>query len=204
MSGAAMLTAGFADPARDSQRCFRAVLEAMSRPGRVQRLDPALLAEPPHPLGRAAAAVLLTLADADTPVWLDPDAAAAAPWLAFHAGCPWAVEPGAAAFALGFGAAPPPFDALDPGTEEAPQESTTLVLMVESLAEGPGAGAWSLRGPGIETLHHLRVAGLAPGFAATWAANHARFPRGVDVILCAGDALAALPRSVRIAEGATG
>lgn len=204
MSGAALLTAGFADPARDSQRCFRAVLEAMSRPGRVQRLDPALLAEPPHPLGRAAAAVLLTLADADTPVWLDPDAAAAAPWLAFHAGCPWAAGPGEAAFALGFGAAPPALAALAAGTEEAPQEGATLVLMVEALADGPGAGAWQLRGPGIETLHHLRVGGLAPGFAAAWAANHARFPCGVDVILCAGEALAALPRSVRIVEGMPG
>lgn len=204
MSGAALLTAGFADPARDSQRCFRAVLEAMSRPGRVQRLEPALLAEPPRPLGRAAAAVLLTLVDPDTPVWLDPDAAAAAPWLAFHAGCPWAARPEEAAFVLGFGAAPPALAALAPGTEEAPQEGATLVLMVATLAEGPGAGAWQLRGPGIETEHHLRVTGLAPGFAASWAANHARFPRGVDVILCAGDALAALPRSVRIVEGMTG
>jgi len=45
------------------------------------------------------------------------------------------------------------------------------------------------------------VAGLPPGFLAEWEANRALFPRGVDVILCAGDHLAALPRTVRIEEG---
>jgi alpha-D-ribose 1-methylphosphonate 5-triphosphate synthase subunit PhnH len=30
--------------------------------------------------------------------------------------------------------------------------------------------------------------------------NHTLFPRGVDVLLCAGDSIAALPRSVTIAE----
>ena len=54
-----MLTAGFADPVLDAQACFRAVLEAMSRPGRIQRTGTAL--KPPEPLNRAAAAVLLTL-----------------------------------------------------------------------------------------------------------------------------------------------
>ena len=39
---------------------------------------------------------------------------------------------------------------------------------------------------------------LPAGFAAAWAANHAKFPRGIDLILCAGTEIAALPRSVRI------
>jgi alpha-D-ribose 1-methylphosphonate 5-triphosphate synthase subunit PhnH len=45
------------------------------------------------------------------------------------------------------------------------------------------------------------VAGAPQGFMAEWAANAVRFPRGVDVILCAGDTIAALPRSVSIREG---
>ena len=192
-----MLLPGFADPALGAQRCFRALLEAMSRPGRVQRLPDGLLAPPP-PLCLAAGAVLLGLADADTPVWLDaPAASCAADWLRFHAGCPLVEEPQNAAFALACGA-PPPLEAFAAGTEEAPQDSATLVLQVEALDRGTPL---RLAGPGIETEHALRVQGLPPGFVMDWTRNQARFPRGVDVVLCAGAALVGLPRTVRIVEG---
>ncbi|MEO3473748.1 phosphonate C-P lyase system protein PhnH [Roseomonas sp. CAU 1739] len=187
------LTPGFADPVLDGQATFRAVLEAMSRPGRVQRAGGAL--RPPAPLNRAAAAVLLTLADADTPFAHDagPDAEA---WLRFHCGMPL-VPAASAAFVLATGAAPA-FSALAQGSEEEPQGGATLVLQVAALAEGEG---WRLTGPGIEHEHRLRVDGAPAGFLAAWAANRVGFPCGVDVVLCAGDRLAALPRSVMIAEG---
>lgn len=188
---AGTLAAGFADPVLDAQRCFRAVLEAMSRPGRVQRV--AALPETPAPLDTAAAAVLLALADADTPVWLDAGSAAEA-WLRFHAGCPITAAPAEAAFALACGA-PPPLRALAQGTEEEPQRSATLILQVAALEEGAG---WHLAGPGIEREHRLLVEGLPADFPAQWAANRALFPRGVDVILCAGDRLAALPRTTAL------
>jgi alpha-D-ribose 1-methylphosphonate 5-triphosphate synthase subunit PhnH len=190
-----MLTAGFADPALDAQRCFRAVLEAMSRPGRVQHLPPGLV-EPPPPLGLAAGAVLLTLADADTPVWLDRAAAPAADWLRFHAGCPLVAAPGNAQFVLACSGMPD-FETLAQGTEEAPQDSATLVLQVASLAQGM---ALRLTGPGIASEHRLHVEGLPADFPQRWARNAALFPRGVDVILCAGGSLTALPRSLRIEE----
>ncbi|WP_135466380.1 phosphonate C-P lyase system protein PhnH [Crenalkalicoccus roseus] len=193
MSLAPPLSPGFAAPATEAQRCFRALLEAMSRPGRVRSLPAP--AAPPAPLGPAAAAVLLTLADADAPVWLDAGPAAEA-WARFHAGCPLVAEPGAAAFALATGA-PPALDALEAGTEEEPHRSATLILQVAALEEGAG---WRLSGPGIEREHRLAVAGLPEGFLAQWAANRRRFPRGVDVILCAGVRVAALPRTVTIGE----
>lgn len=188
------LTAGFAEPVLDAQRCFRAVLDAMSRPGRVQRL--AGLPEPPAPLGATAAAVLLTLADADTPVWLDAGADAAA-WLRFHAGAPLVPRPAEAAFLLACGR-PPALRDLAQGTDEEPHRSATLVLQVASLEEGTG---WRLTGPGIEQAHRLRVTGLPAEFLAEWQANRARFPCGVDLILCAGDCLAALPRTTTLEIG---
>jgi alpha-D-ribose 1-methylphosphonate 5-triphosphate synthase subunit PhnH len=191
MSG---LLPGFADPVLDAQSSFRAVLEAMSRPGRIQRLrrPPA----PPPPLCPAAGAVLLTLADSGTPLFLDAGADATE-WVRFHAGCPVVANPAEADFVLAAGA-PPSLAALRAGTDEDPQTSATLILQVDALEEGAG---WRLTGPGIEHAHHLHVTGMPDGFLAEWAANAARFPRGVDVILCAGDAVAALPRSLRIEEG---
>ena len=188
------LAAGFADPVLDSQRCFRAVLEAMSRPGRVQRVAP--LPELPARLCHAAAAVLLALADADTPVWQDAGPVVEE-WLRFHAGCPVTDAPGDAGFVLACGR-PPAWDSLAAGTEEEPHLSATLILQVAALAEGEG---FRLTGPGIEHAHRLRIDGLPDGFAAGWAANRARFPRGVDVIVCAGDRLAALPRTTALEPG---
>jgi alpha-D-ribose 1-methylphosphonate 5-triphosphate synthase subunit PhnH len=190
----APLAAGFADPVLDAQRCFRAVLEAIARPGRVHRVPGP--PESPAPLRAAAAAVLLTLADADTPVWLDGGAAAEA-WLRFHAGCRIAAAPADAAFLLACGA-PPSLRDLDPGTEEEPHRSATLIIQVTGLREGTG---WRLSGPGIEREHRLLVDGLPPGFAAEWRANHGLFPRGVDLLLCAGDRLAALPRTTALETG---
>lgn len=188
------LSPGFADPVLDAQACFRAVLEAMSRPGRVVVAGTAL--RPPAPLCRAAAAVLLTLADADTPLWSDAGANAEA-WLRFHCGAAFVTAPDHAAFVLATGT-PPALDALQPGSEEQPQRGATLVVQVASLGAGHG---WRLTGPGIEHEHRLAVTGAPGGFLAAWAMNRARFPRGVDVVLCAEDRLAALPRTVAIQEG---
>jgi alpha-D-ribose 1-methylphosphonate 5-triphosphate synthase subunit PhnH len=86
------LTPGFADPVMDAQLCFRSVLDAMARPGQVHAVQGV---SPPAPLCVAAGAVLLTLADHETPLWLDPGAARATAWIAFHTGAP--VEPAARA-----------------------------------------------------------------------------------------------------------
>lgn len=185
---------GFADPVLDAQAAFRAVMEAMARPGRVLRL--AAPPAPPPPLAPAAAAALLALADAETPLWTDAPEEARG-WIAFHSGAPLLAAPGEAEFLLAT-AAMPPLGLLRAGSDEAPQEGATLILQVEALQ--PGAG-WRLSGPGIAEEHRLAVCGLPADFPAQWAANAARFPRGVDLVLAAGDALAAFPRTLRIEEG---
>ena len=181
---------GFADPVLDSQSCFRALLEAMSRPGRVQRV----IAPPEVPpgLSPASAAVLLTLVDADTPLRLNAGAGAEA-WVRFHCGCPLVRD--GAAFVLDEGAG---LAELEAGTDEEPERGATLILEVASLDEAAG---WRLTGPGIREAHLLRVGGAPESFIAEWERNRAAFPRGVDVLLTAGDRLAALPRTVRIEEG---
>jgi alpha-D-ribose 1-methylphosphonate 5-triphosphate synthase subunit PhnH len=174
------LTPGFADPVLDAQASFRAILEAMSRPGRIQRIEARIT--PPAPLCSAAGAALLSLA---------------AEWLRFHCGAPITTDIGAARFVVACGAAPS-LDALDIGTDEDPQLGATLILQVTGLVAGDG---WRLTGPGIQHEHRLHVLGAPAGFVAAWARNQALFPRGIDVLLCAGDSIAALPRSVTIAEG---
>jgi alpha-D-ribose 1-methylphosphonate 5-triphosphate synthase subunit PhnH len=65
-----MTAFAFADPVFESQATFRSVLHAMASPGQIVDAGEALA--PPAPLGRAAAAALLTLADFETPLWIAP------------------------------------------------------------------------------------------------------------------------------------
>lgn len=182
------LTGGFADPAIEAAEAFRAVLQAMARPGRIARVAGAA---PPPPCSPAAGVVLLTLVDADTPLHLAGrhDCAALRDWVRFHTGAPL-VGPAGAAFGLGDWAALGPLEAWPQGTPEYPDRSATLIVELPRL-EAAGA---RLTGPGIRDAAALSLPEVA-GFAA----NAARFPLGLDFILTAGDRLAALPRTTKVA-----
>ena len=73
--------------------------------------------------------------------------------------------------------------------------AATLILQVDSLNAGT---RYRLRGPGLRTSGTLSVRGLPDDFVAAWQRNRAGFPLGVDLVLCAGTTLAALPRSVTV------
>ncbi|WP_371155786.1 phosphonate C-P lyase system protein PhnH [Jannaschia sp. 2305UL9-9] len=180
------LGGGFPDPARDGARAFRAILDAMARPGRIVTVEGA---HAPG-LSPAAAAVALTLCDPDVPVYLAEGASGARAWLTFHCGTPF-VDKAECAFAFGRWDALAPLTPYRIGTSEYPDRSATLVVEVDTLtAEGP-----CLTGPGIAETRHLSL----PDVDAL-RGNAAQFPLGVDVMLTCGDRLACLPRSTRIGD----
>lgn len=182
---------GFAEPVAQAQSCFRAVLQAMARPGHLAHAGEGLAV--PAPLDPATGAVLLTLVDHDTPLWLEPPVWAARDWIAFHCGAGFTDQPGAAAFGLALRL--PDLALLSQGTHEQPETSATLILQVASLQAGP---RYRLRGPGLRTSSTLAVTGLPPDFVTIWQQNRTLFPLGIDLLLCAGTMLAALPRSVTV------
>ena len=187
---------GFADPVIGAQSAFRAILEAMSRPGTIQMAGAELT--PPAPLGQSAAAVLLTLVDADTALHLGEGCGAAAEWIAFHCGAPVTPDIAAAEFALALDM--PKLASLDHGTDDAPEHSGTIILQVADLNAGT---TYQIAGPGLKAPTTMRVSGLPDDFVAQWSVNHGLYPRGVDLILCAGSQLIALPRSLAITGGLT-
>jgi alpha-D-ribose 1-methylphosphonate 5-triphosphate synthase subunit PhnH len=184
------------------QAVFRAVMDAMAHPGRVNAL--AVLpakgpADWPAPLNAGAAAVALCLADFETPLWLDGAAqeSDAAAWLRFHTGARITSDPRKAAFA--FVTDPqraPDFQAFALGSLDYPDRSTTLILQVESFAAA--AAARTLTGPGIKDTAAFAASPLPGDFDARLAANRALAPRGVDFIFVSSSAVAALPRSTRL------
>jgi alpha-D-ribose 1-methylphosphonate 5-triphosphate synthase subunit PhnH len=196
----AELGRGFAQPVHDAQRVFRAVLEAMSRPGRIHNLPAAVLDPLETPsLGRATTAVLLTLLDAETRVWLHPSlrSDAARAYLQFHTGVQSMDEAAHAGFAVieADHATPSLWRALPCGSDAVPQDGATLIVEVPSLGQGLEL---SLGGPGVASVQTLRVGGLHAGFWQARRELESAFPLGIELILTCGDRIVALPRSTRV------
>ncbi|MCF4165066.1 phosphonate C-P lyase system protein PhnH [Zavarzinia compransoris] len=196
MSDAALidgLSAGFEEPVHQAQAGFRAVLSVLSRPGRVERL--ARPARAPAGLSPAAATVLAVLADLDTPVHLAGAGRAAEAFVAGSCGAPLAATTGDAAFAVVPAAGLLPLSRFAAGTADFPDRAATVIVEVSSLETGE---VLTLSGPGIAGETVLRVAGLPAGFKHAWADQRPDFPLGVDLLLCCGDRVAGLPRTVAI------
>jgi len=197
MTTVAELPAGFADKVLSAQSTFRSVMDAMARPGSVQRI--AATAGTPAALMRGTAAIALTLFDHDTPVWLDAwmsKTSDVAKWLKFHTSAPVIADSSISSFALiGDPENLPALDRFAFGSNEYPDRSTTLILQVESLSQGP---AYQLRGPGIDGVSTLRATIEPRDLFARLAINATLFPRGIDVVLVDDASIVALPRTTRL------
>ncbi len=197
MTTVAELPAGFADKVLSAQSTFRSVMDAMARPGSVQRI--AAMAGTPAAMMRGTAAIALTLFDHDTPVWLDArmsETSDVAKWLKFHTSAPVIADSSISSFALiGDPQNLPALDRFAFGSNEYPDRSTTLILQVESLTQGP---AFELRGPGIDGTAILQVSLQPHDLFERLAINKTLFPRGIDVVLVHDDAIVAIPRTTRL------
>jgi alpha-D-ribose 1-methylphosphonate 5-triphosphate synthase subunit PhnH len=193
---------GFADPVFESQAAFRCCLSALATPGTVVSLGAGLAAVPG--LDAAAGALLLSLLDQDTSIWLSPGVAApaVATSLKFHTGCSLAASPSEADFALVASADElPPLNAFSAGSQEYPERSATVVLQVPVILDSGWrdvAVGWRLSGPGIRGEARLSIPALGEAFLPQWELNRARFPRGVDLYISSGERLCGLPRTTRI------
>jgi alpha-D-ribose 1-methylphosphonate 5-triphosphate synthase subunit PhnH len=198
MTTVAELPAGFTDKVLSAQTTFRSVMDTLARPGSVQRI--AATSGAPAAMMRGTAAIALTLFDHDTPIWLDPlmsETSEVTRWLKFHTSAPVIADPSISSFALiADAAALPTLDRFAFGSNEYPDRSTTLILQVESLTQG---SAIELRGPGIDGTAVVRARVQPTDLIERLAINTALFPRGIDVVLVADDAIVAIPRTTRLA-----
>lgn len=190
----ASMPRGFADAAHDAQAVFRAVLEAVSRPGRLQTLDASDGLQAPVPLSRGLTALLLTLLDAESSLHLEGPLASDAAWMyaRFHTGVQVAAREAADFVAVR--AAEASLEGLCLGTDEAPQHGATLIVETPTLA----GQSLVLRGPGIEHTQRIGPCGLSAEFWQQRIAQETLFPRGVDLLIVCGSQLIALPRSTHI------
>jgi alpha-D-ribose 1-methylphosphonate 5-triphosphate synthase subunit PhnH len=186
----------------DSQQVFRAVLEALARPGTAMAL-------PSGPVRRLAPAMVpvFALADLGTGVcvleneiprspgefqdWADAVATAtSAPlWPAELARLVAALRPVTDDEIRGFCR----------GTAAAPEDAALVSLAVADVTGGDRR--WRLSGPGIAGTATLAPRGLPDSFVAARAEAVGGYPAGIDVLLVTDDfRVVGLPRTTTITE----
>ncbi|HWN36031.1 MAG TPA: phosphonate C-P lyase system protein PhnH [Pseudonocardia sp.] len=195
-----------------SRRVFRAVLDALARPGEPARL-PVPAAEPPRsgsPSDAMSSATqppavlvpILALADLGTGIHVLDRLEAPTSWadaLATATSAP--VVPLERARLVGAlrPVTPAEVGALCRGSALAPEEAALLAVPVADLAGGPVR--WVLSGPGVPGRAAIAPSGVPAGFLAARAAAVHRYPTGIDVLLVAPDGrLLGLPRGTRVEE----
>jgi alpha-D-ribose 1-methylphosphonate 5-triphosphate synthase subunit PhnH len=197
----AVLSSATPLPTAVSRQVFRAVLDALARPGLPARLPvrsgEASAAGPP-----AALLPLLALADLGTGIHVLDHPDTPTSWvdaLATATSAP-AVTPERARLVGALRPiTPAEVGALNRGTALAPEEAALLTVAVTDLAGGPAR--WVLSGPGVPGRRTISPSGVPAGFLAARAAAVHRYPTGIDVLLVAPDGrLLGLPRSTSIEE----
>jgi len=186
------LLASFTHPVADSQQAFRRLLKAMSEPGIIVSL--------PHvpgwgDLSPAATAVLLTLVDQDSALWLDErvDSDIVRNNLRFHTGVAIVAERDVP-FAMSHAATNPDPMQFAAGDNLAPEKSTTLIVELPAMN---GGAALHLSGPGLREPRVV-VPQLPPAVLTYLQSRPHPFPQGIDLIFTCGEALMALPRTTHV------
>lgn len=174
------------DPVADTRGTFRAVLMAMSRPGTVQRA----------PTGPADRAAVATLVDHEVGFYTEDEAIEEA--LRAEGRLDRRPFEEAEVVHVNGSTDGRVVDARR-GTLKEPARGATLVYRVGGVIEGTPAGNGTtgirLSGPGVPDTRTLAVTGLPGDEAEAIAEAQSSYPRGVDVVLTAGDRVAAIPRS---------
>jgi alpha-D-ribose 1-methylphosphonate 5-triphosphate synthase subunit PhnH len=167
------------------QQNYRVLLEAMSRPGKVN----VILRETRD---QAYTAILATLLDAEVTL-ADPDGLLdEAAWPMLQAN---SAKPQEADYVLCFGGKPPYFQP-KLGTLPSPEQSATIIIKVDSLSGGDMS--LLLSGPGVDGTNRCAITGLDPDWLTNRENWVSAFPLGVDILLVDETTVLALPRTTKV------
>jgi alpha-D-ribose 1-methylphosphonate 5-triphosphate synthase subunit PhnH len=197
------------DEVFDSQATFRALLDSMSRPGKICQVPLRPYRSPPNGFCPPALTILKTLCDHrvsfslgsanETPEWIR--------YLEMNLAAPFQpVEK--ADYVLFDGAGFDPYFArLNRGSLEFPEKSATALICVTRLSDtqgepdGPVCGL-VLAGPGVKGQTRLSAAGLDPGYVTGRQRTIRYFPMGADLFLFDGlGRVAGIPRTSMVEVG---
>ena len=176
----------------EAQRTFRAVLDALARPGVARPL-------PAGPLERVPGALLpvLALADLGTPVCVLGDDGHWTEALTTATSAPAVPLAQARLVAALRPVTSDELRAVPCGCAAAPEDGALVTVPVSGVDRG--GAALRLTGPGVDGSSVIAPGGLVTGWLAARAVGE--FPAGIDLLLVGPDGrVVGLPRSTRIEE----
>jgi alpha-D-ribose 1-methylphosphonate 5-triphosphate synthase subunit PhnH len=165
---------------------FRLLLDAMARPGLCHALN--ILPEE----GPTVLAVLATLLDAEVTLADPHELLRRTDWPMLQAEL---ASPEQADYVLCDGGYAPDFSP-KLGSLTSPEQSATLILVVDEL--GHGNTHLRLTGPGIADSMSLLIGGLNTQLLELREDWVCAFPLGIDMILVDGKQVAAIPRTTKV------
>jgi alpha-D-ribose 1-methylphosphonate 5-triphosphate synthase subunit PhnH len=175
----------------NGQLVFRAVLDAVARPGEIVPCD--LSGSVP-----TALVPVLALADQSTPVTVLSDDPAWMTVVTETTGAPVGPLEHARLVSVLDPVSAADLRSLRVGTAEEPEDGAQVFIAVEDIVHREDL---VLEGPGVPGERALSVPGLPAGFWPLRADLVRDFPAGVDIVFVAGDGrLAAVPRSTTVKE----
>ena len=192
----------------DSQAAFRALLDVLSRPGKVRRLPGCSYTGGPNGLCLPSLTVMKTLCDHRVSFSLVPREAALERYLQVNLAAP--LEPPERADYVIFNGSAyhEDFMLLKRGSPEFPEGSATALLCVDSLVEGAldipvdtrgPSCRLVLAGPGVQDKSLLTVAGFDPRYGEARARTNNVSPLGIDLFLVdTGGRVAGIPRTTSV------
>ena len=189
---------GLKDPVHSSVEIFRLLTNVMSKPGSVEKL-PDICGHPEN-LSQATAAVLLSLADMDTSLYLarELDHPISRGFLTLHTGVKMLEAATNADFVLATQETDiAQYQDLPVGDPQYPDQSATLILQVNEIQ---GSKKISLSGPGIKDKKTIMFPDLTGNFFAWREMKNSRYPCGIDVIFASSSELMAIPRTTKLEE----
>jgi alpha-D-ribose 1-methylphosphonate 5-triphosphate synthase subunit PhnH len=188
----------FQDLIHDSQSTFKTLLDALSRPGIISKIN--LQLTPPGGLNVACAATCLTLFDLETTIWLQPGLKEEVKnWLLFHTGCRFSEDIKQADFAIIWDINNmPDLSQFKQGIPVYPEDSTTLLIMVgRQELNFPTEKYPILSGAGINQQITMPI-NLSNSFWQQWQQNHNSYPLGIDIYFFSDNEVVGLPRTSKI------
>lgn len=186
----------FQSPA-EAARFFRTILSSLATPATPKEVEG--LPDAPAPLLATAAAVILSLADYQTPVWLSPslNTESVRKFIRFHTGAPVTSDSRSASFAiLEQTEVLEHINQFSVGSDEYPDRSTTLIIQADGAFASHQVEA---SGPGLSQTVSFGLAGTNKMFWERLQMNAALFPLGLDFLFATPRAVAGLPRSTKLA-----
>ena len=185
---------GFKNLVHDSQSTFRVLLNALSRPGTINKITAQLT--PPSRLNLACAAACLTLLDLETLLWLQPGLDEEVKnWLLFHTGCRFTYNSQQADFAIIWNINNMPnLSQFKQGTPVYPEDSTTLLIDIGAHDVKANNCSLLLKGAGIDKEITMPI-DLPDSFWQQWQQNHNSYPLGIDIYFFTENKVIGLPRT---------